>query len=424
MGWRTGRGSARLAALLLALVASLAGERTGDPDPAVASELALHIPPPAHLQAILEEDRISLQLMIYGDIYRKWWKRDPAETENLKGEALKALAPEIEGFLARCSKITVDGIPVRPVLEGLTYWPPREVNDNIPYVLIDLSYGTKGRPREISFAWVEWEVFDEWLVEQIPLIVEVTFDAEAAVAALRRSEPEHVWHAPLAPVEPARRTLRPPPPPELIEIPVISFAAFALLAIGVPLLWWRRASRRTLLVTGGVLLAVTVGFWGTARSAVRPPWEPAFVRPDAEQAAFIFTSLHRNIYRAFDYENDSDIYDALAESLDPGLIDRVFTEVYESLLLRDEGGVRCKVKSVKVLDTQVEFSKSPDVLSFTVSAKWRVQGTVEHWGHQHLRTNEYRARYELVGDGDRWRIADVEITRQRRLGPDVGVFGR
>jgi hypothetical protein len=413
---------------LLALVAGAAGTFPGGRDGALQRDArpvaAAHIPPPAHCQAILEEDRISLQLMVYGEIYQHWWKRDPAEAELLKGEDLKAFAPEVEGFVARCSRVTVDGIPIRPVLEGFTYWPPREVNDNIPYVLIDLYYGTKGRPREIRFAWVEWEVFDEWLVEQIPLVVEVTFDAEAAVAALRRKEPEYVWHAPLAPAEPARRTLRPPPPPELIEIPMVSFVAFGILAIALPLLWWRRASRGTVLATGGVLLAVTAAFWGTARHPVRPPWEPAYQRPDAEQAAYIFTSLHRNIYRAFDYDSESDIYDALAESLDPGLIDRVFGEVYESLILRDEGGARCKVKSVKVVDAQVEFPKSPDVLSFSVSAKWRVQGMVDHWGHQHLRTNEYRARYELIGDGDRWRIADVEILRQRRLGPDVGVFGR
>ena len=137
--------------------------------------------------------------------------------------------------------------------------------------------------------------------------------------------------------------------------------------------------------------------------------------PSVEEAGFIFESLHRNIYRAFDYTTEDDIYETLARSVRGELLDEVYGEVYESLILRDQGGAVCKIQGTRILTSEVELPEEDDATSFHVTCSWQVRGKVGHWGHTHVRVNEYRARYTVSGDGERWKISAVETLDQRRL---------
>ena len=56
------------------------------------------------------------------------------------------------------------------------------------------------------------------------------------------------------------------------------------------------------------------------------------------QALAIFVPLHANIYRAFDYGGESDVYDALAQSVQGELLDRTYRDVRRSLALQEAGG--------------------------------------------------------------------------------------
>jgi hypothetical protein len=67
--------------------------------------------------------------------------------------------------------------------------------------------------------------------------------------------------------------------------------------------------------------------------------------PDAAQARAVFEPLHANIYRAFDYSKEGDIYDALARSVEGEYLEQLYRQVYESLVMRDEGGAMSRVQS-------------------------------------------------------------------------------
>ena len=140
--------------------------------------------------------------------------------------------------------------------------------------------------------------------------------------------------------------------------------------------------------------------------------------PDEETATALFETLHRNIYRAFDYKSESDVYDALDRSLAPELIGTVYGEIYASLRMELEFAetLRCEIRSVKVLETIPELPESPTEAAFDVVAGWEVIGTVRHWGHGHWRTNRYSARYRVRwAEEDGWRIGAVEVLDQERL---------
>ena len=140
--------------------------------------------------------------------------------------------------------------------------------------------------------------------------------------------------------------------------------------------------------------------------------------PAEPEARALFESLHRNIYRAFDYRDEGQVYDALARSLAPELIDPVYGEVYRSLRMQLEQDevAACQIRAVRILEGTVELPPSPAEPAYDVVARWEVIGTVRHWGHGHWRTNRYSARYRVRwAPTDGWRIGAVEILGQERV---------
>ena len=48
-------------------------------------------------------------------------------------------------------------------------------------------------------------------------------------------------------------------------------------------------------------------------------------------------------------------------------------------------------------------------------AKWTVRGTVRHYGHVHVRTNQYEAKYTVGRDEEGWKLFEMEILDQERI---------
>ena len=76
---------------------------------------------------------------------------------------------------------------------------------------------------------------------------------------------------------------------------------------------------------------MAVAAWVAKQNASSPP------ALDAEQALAVFRPLHANIYRAFDYDTESDVYDALERVVEGKLLDRLYDEIYTDLVLADDG---------------------------------------------------------------------------------------
>lgn len=141
--------------------------------------------------------------------------------------------------------------------------------------------------------------------------------------------------------------------------------------------------------------------------------------PSPQQSGEIFVSLHRNIYRAFDYSNESDIYDALSKSVAGPMLDKIYGEVYQSLLLRDEGGVVSQVRAVNILSsTLLSAEQEGDDPQFRIRATWEVDSAVRHLTHTHTRKSQYEGIYSVGQVNGGWRIIDDQILRERRVAED------
>ena len=90
------------------------------------------------------------------------------------------------------------------------------------------------------------------------------------------------------------------------------------------------------------------------------------------------------MYDAFSARSESEVYDILAVTVDAEILDELYAEVYESLILRDEGGAVSKVEGIDVLERDVALD-ADGAPAFDVDWSWRVHGLVSHWGHLHRR---------------------------------------
>jgi outer membrane protein assembly factor BamB len=288
-------------------------------------------------------------------------------------------------------------------------------------------YPVKSPPKKVSVIWVHRSAFPAITKfnDEARRLVGNT-DVTPAISGIVRvgnfgndfifseGEPEYVWHA--APREHAAA-------PAVVEAPETNansrwiIAGSCLLIAG--LLTCAIAMTRT--TRPAVRYALLFAGTGSAAMGIvlyRPLWNPAAITMlDPEEAVERFKALHQNIYRAFDYASENDIYDTLAQSVAGPALDTIYDSVYQSLILRDQGGAITTVKSVEMLENEfLPAERPPELPQYRVRCHWRVAGMVAHWGHVHNRTNEYKAVYTISWTNDAWRIVGVETLSQERVG--------
>ncbi len=396
-----------------------------------------------------------------------------------EGESLPTKTDEIEEFFAEVCPIKIDGIAVRPVLADMIIVAPElppsgdgqrpwedgsgdageaggsggqdygEADGGEPpkwmEAKVRLVYSTKGTTRQVSMVW---NVFTADGADALGLLNPYGADPYAgagtgltvgnpseviAVSELmgRRSfltftpdEPEYVWHSDVTARRGDTMGVVPSAAQKTIQLPLVSIAATVLLILFLAAAAKSGKMPRGL-VAGASLTILLVGIVGrdVGRVEMKQFWKGGVEMPAEPQAKEIFAVLHRNVYRAFDYDTEDAIYDALAQSVSGELLDEIYTDVYQSLVLQDQGGAISKIENVEILESKM-IASDPDVengtLEFRVSCQWVVKGLVEHWEHAHRRVNKYGAVYTLRPFGDSWRIYEVEMNEQERILGNAG----
>lgn len=141
---------------------------------------------------------------------------------------------------------------------------------------------------------------------------------------------------------------------------------------------------------------------------------PAIPIEKTEEGAAALESMLTNVYTAFRYGSDEEIYDALARTVTGDLLPRIYLDIRGSLFQEQEGGAVARVQALAVTDARILHSgDSPRIL-----ATWEVAGTLEHWGHVHARTNRYSAEFSLVAEDGSWRLSRMQLQRQERVSDD------
>jgi hypothetical protein len=137
---------------------------------------------------------------------------------------------------------------------------------------------------------------------------------------------------------------------------------------------------------------------------------PTVTGPDAQ---VIVTGLLRNVYRAFDFRDESVIYDTLERSAAGDLLTRIYLETRHALELNNQGGARAKVTDVEMMSA--ETTDLSDEVGFMTQCTWNVAGSVGHWGHIHQRRNRYEAVFTVKPVDGVWKITQLELVSEERL---------
>jgi hypothetical protein len=349
------------------------------------------------------------------------WRTIPRQQPDLLSIAdQEAAVTLVEEFFRQHNPVEIDGVPVTPVLQRLDFdladtrdpgleTVRRPVNAADSWVAAVLSYNTAGAPNQVQ---LEWTMFNDSIYEVTALVFasdqqsRKTFTPEDAVFQWKGMH---------------RR------PPKLTQVKVeaskVSYRAPALTlillcaALIVGLYGVRRSGalhrRRALLLFGAAV-------------CVLPAWSvelPSFVKvyPPAkpEDAAAIFESLHKNVYRAFDYRTESGIYDALARSVSGELLRKIYQDIRQGLEMKEQGRAMSRVSDVRIVEGKLSAAPPGQagntMRAFRYDATWTVSGLVGHWGHSHERTNRYHAVFTVELDGTAWKITAIEILSEERL---------
>ncbi len=339
-------------------------------------------------------------------------------------------------YYAEHNRVVVDGIEVTPLDAGfdvtgpqLNLLPlfPRMGTRALIRLRIVLDYPVTSTPRTVGMTWEPFppDIVAATMEGTPPLEIRAQLSAPGGVnelAVFTKPEPEYIWHAPSGPA--AERFLPVPEAPgaaPTIALPLLPLLIGLGFLVACMAAWARPAAanqRRALwflapLIAGGAFLLRDV--WTVD---VDDPFGGGRGLPSESEALAIFTPLHANIYRAFEYVDESDVYDALARSVDGELLDDLYNEIYRSLIMQEEGGAVSRVSAVRPVAMEVEsigLLPPDETAGFNVVTRWQVDGQVLHWGHGHSRTNEYQARYTIMQREAGWRIATHQVLEQFRV---------
>lgn len=352
----------------------------------------------------------------------------PIEMDQMEPADLAALVAKV--FAERCP-VRLDGVVVPPTVLGAVV---RMKNSRLParsfpeaQVMAQgalqflARYETKGPPGRVSIDWsIYANQYDEadkpiHAEEDLQVVMMVKARGREQIVLFTPQEPSYTWHHEEAPSAPADLLVAQPIRRNFLVVPALSIT-LVLIGSGLSLGWlWsgrQRAWAGLVVSFAAGALALPIGQLRLEHTSSRAPMDEA-------QSLAIFESLLRNIYRAFDYTDEGAVYDALAQSVDGPMLETIYNDVYQSLIMREENGAVSKVVRVQIDEAQLkpveESDSAMDASAYRVHSRWRVDGLVTHFGHSHARTNAFEAIYTIAPRGDGWRIVGAQILQQQRI---------
>lgn len=341
--------------------------------------------------------------------------KDPDFVEVAEQDAAK---PAIEQYFQKANPIKIDGIAVKPTVQRLDFYgldfkdfaqkgERKRVSVSNARVGIILSYSTKSPPNSVELTW---DMFNKYV-----------WGAQTVVFAYDQTHSQlfspyqktYQWSNPGRPaVVPVDKVSQLLPPLRRWSIPLVSVASMGIGLLAALILIRRPLVASGFILVGAVLAAVLLPF---GRIEVQNPLALS-PRLDDAQARSVFETLHKNIYRAFDYRDEQSVYDSLEKSISGPLLEKTYLAIREGLVMQEQGGAVSHVTGVHIVDGKLlpPSSDAKDPRAFDYQVVWDVDGTVEHWGHIHTRTNEYEGTFTVEPEGDAWKISALDVTGQKR----------
>jgi hypothetical protein len=342
--------------------------------------------------------------------------------EFIEANENETLKKRVGEFFLKHDKVLIDGKQLRPILDrtafvkysmtGSTFLvQPEQLPINTAMVGVIITYLTKGIPQEVTNTWDLWS--DR--IQKVP--ADAIDPAGPFPSYVTPDENVLTWKNFLKTYQmPTVTQIELDESLTTMKIPLAS--VLCLLAL-VPVALQIRKRRQNAKPVG---LHIGLVIFFMAGSALLYPLlkvavaKPSVIAPKMtdKDAVFVLNSLLKNIYRSFDFREEEDVYDRLATSVSGDLLSEIYLQNRKSLVVTQAGGARARVKEVEILDVDVNHPGNRP-LGLLFRATWTAMGSVGHWGHIHIRKNQYEANITVEPVDGAWKITNLELLEEKRI---------
>ncbi len=355
---------------------------------------------------------------------KAWMDLNLRGKEFIEVNEVEPLKKKIGEFLQQHSNVTIDGKKLRPILDRSSFIKytmtrtffidkPERMPLNTAMLGVVITYLTQGIPQEVR---VDWDLFSD-RIQKVPTIA---IDPAGPFSSyVSPDDNVLIWQNFL-------KTYQMPTVARVVvddsytklRIPVGSLLSLAVLMPFVFIIRKQKKRNKSIrrhllivgLLVGGGILSLPFFQVSMARPSVIP------TKLNDKEAVVILENLLKNIYRSFDFREEEDVYDRLATSVSGDLLTDIYLQNRKSMKVTQAGGAQAKVKEIDIQDVSVKhLDDRPLALLF--HSKWTAMGTVGHWGHIHMRKNQYEANITVEPVDGAWKITDLELLEEKRIDP-------
>ncbi|WP_170427171.1 hypothetical protein [Ruegeria arenilitoris] len=328
----------------------------------------------------------------------------------------RILTGALEAFKIRNS-LSISGNVVHPASARGTFLTLGErgfqVVEGNPMLIADttfvgviLTYPISELPTTAS---INWEMFDD-AIQKVPITL-------TDIAG-----PFFAWASPDEPVVTWTNHLKRYNNPEVTPIQAAGIFVIPLwivlsvaLSVGAGVIAFR--SSRTMMWIGVVALSAISLFAGIAFSGKHaiPVLNPISGQSETQIVTNALSRLLSNTYVAALEVSSEERKLALAPIVIGASLSDVAAELETSLTIQVPGGGRAQivdVTNVVIVDGDITRRGK-----FEGVVQWRVDAQAGHWGHDHRRRVEYRARVEFQPERGNWALSAITVLEARS--PDV-----
>ncbi|RLA49603.1 MAG: hypothetical protein DRR04_00795 [Gammaproteobacteria bacterium] len=355
----------------------------------------------------VEPFEVRKEIIVRPKDMQRWVDLGLAEADIIAADQRGAILEKISSFLMARQPVTINGEPATPILERANFLSRTLKSSMVVEAGVDINldgavigvifvYPVPSLPDN---ATMTWDMFDE----RTALVPAAAVDEAGPFKTYL--EPDYAvleWqNFLLNPTIPGLIDLASPPSAAAQWLYIARWWALGLVLVSVVV--WRRSKSNTSAVASVCGLLV-VGLSFILGKPLAPP---------SAATEKVVIDLLRNVYQAFDYREESDIYDTLERSVGGDLLTEIYLETRRSLELANQGGARAKVKTVELQDIEIQPGTDSD--SFSADVTWNVIGSVGHWGHVHTRSNQYQAELSIRAVDNRWKLVKMNVLQEQRL---------
>ena len=342
--------------------------------------------------------------------------------EFIEADENEPLKKRVGEFFLKHDKVLIDGKQLRPILDrtafvkyamtGSTFLvQPEQLPINTAMVGVIITYLTKGIPQEVTNTWDLWS--DR--IQKVP--ADAIDPAGPFPSYVTPDENVLTWKNFL-------KTYQMPTVTQIaldeslttMKIPLASvLCLLALVPVALQIRNRRQNAKPVGLHIGLAIffMAGSVLLYPLLRVAVAKPSVMVPKMTDKD-AVFVLNSLLKNIYRSFDFREEEDVYDRLATSVSGDLLSEIYLQNRKSLVVTQAGGARARVKEVEILNVDVNHLDHRP-LGLLFRTQWTAMGSVGHWGHIHIRKNQYEANITVEPVDGAWKITGLELLEEKRI---------